>query len=476
MKRALSGVSEPLNPNALPYAVPHSALPGAVWPAVPSDAASRLLALQLQFEQSQWWPPEVIKARQFEQLQQVLAHAQRTVPFYGPRLAAAGFDPRVALNRELWSRIPIMTRRDVQSGREALTSRAIPPAHGTVREVTTSGSTGRAITILATEVYGIVWQAITLREHFWHRRDLSAKLAVIRSGAADGADYPEGLALPSWGPPTDLAYRTGPGAILNTSCDIADQAEWLARQDPDYLLTTATRALELARHCRRTGVALSRLRQVRTYGEALADDLRGQCRETWGVPVVDMYSSQEIGYMALQCPLHEHYHVQSENLLMEILDEQGHPCRENEIGRIVVSTLHNFATPLIRYEIGDYAEAGGACPCGRGLPVLKRIMGRVRNMLRMPGGRARWPNFMLAKGHKDLPIAQIQIVQTALDALELRAVPERPFSAQEQARLLEYIRDWAGPQFNVRVRVVDAIPRGPGGKFEEFMSLIEDDA
>src|SRR3990172_13194957 len=141
MKRALSGVSEPLNPNALPYAVPHSALPGAAWPALPSDAASRLLALQLQFEQSQWWPPEVIEARQFQQLQQVLAHAQQTVPFYGPRLAAAGFDPRTPLDRELWSRIPVKTRRDVQLNKEALTSRAIPHEHGTVREVTTSGST-----------------------------------------------------------------------------------------------------------------------------------------------------------------------------------------------------------------------------------------------------------------------------------------------------------------------------------------------
>jgi phenylacetate-CoA ligase len=282
--------------------------------------------------------------------------------------------------------------------------------------------------------------------------------------------------VPGWGPSTDLAYRSGPCAILHTSSTTAEQAEWLVRQDPDYLLTTATRALELARLFRRTGLKLNRLREVRTYGEALADDLRAQCRETWDVQVVDMYSSAEVGYMALQCPLHEHYHVQSENVLLEVLDEQGRPCREGETGRVVVSALHNFATPLIRYEVGDYAEAGGACPCGRGLPVLKRILGRVRNMLRMPDGNTRWPNFMLAKVHGDLPLAQIQIVQTALDALELRAVPEQRFSAQDEARLLEYIRDWAGPQFKVSVRIVAAIPRSQSGKFEEFMSLIEGNA
>ena len=458
--------------SALPYAIPRSALPGVVWPAVPDDAASRMLALQFQLEQSQWWPSEVIEARQFEQLQGVLAHAQRTVPFYGPRLAAAGFGPGVTLDRDLWSRLPVMTRRDVQLNRDALRSQSPPPGHGAVREITTSGSTGRAVTLLGTEVYSIIWQAITLREHFWHRRDLSARLATIRSQISGSAEYPRGLVEPGWGPSTDLAYGSGPCAILHTSSSTAEQAEWLVRQDPDYLLTTATRALELARLFRRAGLKLNRLREVRTYGEALADDLRAQCRETWGVGVTDMYSSAEVGYMALQCPLHEHYHVQSENVLLEIVDELGRACREGETGRVVISTLHNFATPLIRYEIGDYAEAGGACSCGRGLPVLKRILGRVRNMLRMPDGNTRWPNFMLAKAHKDLPVAQIQIVQTALDTLELRAVPEQPLSAREEARLLEYIQDWAGPAFKVGLRIVESIPRGPGGKFEEFMSLI----
>ena len=53
---------------------------------------------------------------------------------------------------------------------------------------------------------------------------------------------------------------------------------------------------------------------------------------------------------------------------------------------MVITDLHNFAMPLIRYEIGDYAEAGDLCPCGRGLPVITRIVGRVHNMLTLPSG------------------------------------------------------------------------------------------
>lgn len=457
------------NLSSLPFALPNSGLPGVAWPAVPDDAASRMLALQLQLDQSQWWSAAMIEKRQFEQLHGVLAHAQRNVPFHGPRLDAAGFDPRVPLDHDQWSRIPVMTRRDAQLNRDLLAGRSLPPGHGPAREITTSGSIGRAITLLGTAVTSMMWQAITLREHFWHRRDLAARLAVIRSRSGGEADYPAGRIDPGWGPSTDVAYRTGECAILNTSSTTAEQAEWLARQDPDYLLTTATRARELA-HLFRRGPGLRRLREVRTYGETLADDLRGQCRDTWGVPVVDMYSAEEVGYIALQCPDHEHYHVQCENVLVEILDDRGRPCRAGEIGRVVISALHNFATPIIRYEIGDYAEVGGVCPCGRGLPVIARIMGRVRNMLRMPDGNTRWPNFMLAKTHRDLPIAQIQIVQTALDSLELRAVPEMPLSEQERKQLIDYVRDWAGPEFKVGLRVVDTIPRGAGGKFEEFLS------
>src|SRR6185295_14515719 len=99
----------------------------------------------------------------------------------------------------------------------------------------------------------------------------------------------------------------------------------------------------------------------------------------WGVGVVDVYSSEECGQIALQCPEHEQYHVQSESVLVEVLDDEGRPCAPGTIGRVVLTTLQNFAMPLIRYDIGDFAEPGPACPCGRALPVLTRIVGRVRN-------------------------------------------------------------------------------------------------
>jgi phenylacetate-coenzyme A ligase PaaK-like adenylate-forming protein len=96
----------------------------------------------------------------------------------------------------------------------------------------------------------------------------------------------------------------------------------------------------------------------------------------WDVPLTDLYAADEAGCIALQCPDHEHYHVQSESVLVEVLDVEGRACAPGAVGRVVVTTLQNFAMPLVRYDIGDVAEAGDPCPCGRGLPVLRRIARR----------------------------------------------------------------------------------------------------
>ena len=457
--------------SALPHAVPKSAMPGMVWPALPDPPASRLLALQLQLEQSQWWPPEVIEARQFEQLKQLIVHAQRTVPFYASRLGGLGSGP--TFDRARWMQIPVLTRQDVQLNKESLLSRAVPPQHGAVGEASSSGSTGRPITVYATDYVTLLWQAFTLREHFWHRRDLAGKLCAIRHQPDGGAMPPGGDRLTGWGPSTDIAYRSGPCSMLNIKASIREQADWLVREDPDYLLTYPTSVFELLRFFREHGLSLPRLRELRTFSEATPADLRNVAREVWGVRVVDMYSAREVGYIALQCPDHEHYHAQSENLMVEILNESGARCGPGEIGRVVVTTLHNFAMPLIRYDIGDYAEVGAPCPCGRGLPVLKRILGRVRNMLTLPNGERHWPSLHADVIHKVAPILQQQVVQVGLNALEIRLVVARPLTREEGTALAEHTCASLRHRFSIAFLYFKDIPRGPTGKFEEFVSELD---
>src|SRR5690606_29109428 len=119
-----------------------------------------------------------------------------------------------------------------------------------------------------------------------------------------------------------------------------------------------------------------RLKSVLTQSELASRHLRERLRAIWGASLTDTYSASEVGVMALQCPHSGQYHVQSEVALVEVIDAAGRPCAPGEMGRVVVTPLHNFAQPLFRYDIGDLAEVGEACACGRGLPTLARIIGR----------------------------------------------------------------------------------------------------
>lgn len=220
-------------------------------------------------------------------------------------------------------------------------------------------------------------------------------------------------------------------------------------------------------------MSLPTLRQLRTFGEILDGETRRLCHEAWGIAVSDAYSAVEVGYIALQCSQHDHYHVQSEDVLVEILDEKrGGPCKPGELGRVVITTLHNFAMPLVRYDIGDYAEPGEPCACGRGLPVIRRIVGRVRNMLVTAEGKRFWVGLGSGTIPGIGPIRQYQFVQTALDHVEARLVVGAPLTPEQESRVRERVLHQLPAGFTVTLAYRDTIARGLTGKFEDFLCEI----
>jgi phenylacetate-CoA ligase len=217
----------------------------------------------------------------------------------------------------------------------------------------------------------------------------------------------------------------------------------------------------LARHCLDLGIAFPGLRGVRTFGETLHDDLRQLVREAWGVTLTDAYSSEEVGMLAVQCPGTEHYHVMSESALVEVLRPDGTPCGPGETGRVVVTPLHNYAMPLLRYDLGDSAEIGGPCPCGRHLPVLTRVLGKRHQAMLMPDGTRR---FVLSGARAASGVAavrRVQVAQLALDLVELRLEVFRPLTADGMKRQI-------GQHLRVTVVYRDSLAGGANGKFEVF--------
>lgn len=450
-----------------------SAIPGMEWPAVPDARAARLLALLWQFEQSEHWPAGELLDHQLRQLSLILDHAQRHVPFYRERLGNAGWSAGQILTLERLRRIPPLTRRDLQDGVVSLRSAVVPKQLGDVQESRSSGSTGQPVLVLRSALDGLLWQANTLRDHQWHGRDLSLKLAAIRAVAAGAADPPLGAMAAGWGPASEALYTTGPAAVLTLAAHIEDQAAWIKKQAPGYLLTYPSNLAALLDHFAETTEALPGLRAVMTVGETVNPWLRQQCRAVLGVDIEDVYSSQELGYIALQCPVSGQYHVMAEGVLVEVLDADDRPCGRGETGRLVISSLHNQVMPLIRYEIGDYATVGQPCICGRTLPTLERIAGRERNMLRLPGGGRRWPIIGPLPYRDVAPVRRFQMIQHSLEELEVRLVTDRAVSATEESQLARMITESLGHPFRIRFSCFEkALPQPASGKFEDFICAI----
>ena len=430
------------------------------------------LAVLQQLEANQWRGPEEIRQHQFRQLNRLLRHVAATVPFYRQRLHAAGLTGERAVGPEDWLCMPLLTREDIQKVGDGLMSSEIPPSHGKVSKSSTSGSTGMPVTVFTTRVNQTFWEILTLREHLWHGRDLTASMAVIRR-IPKGATYPAGLTQAHWSPSVSAVFPSGPIHALEIDASVAQQAEWLTRVNPAYLRSYPTNLLALARYCQDHGIELPNLKQCLSFGELLHPEVREACREVWGVEVADAYSSQEIGYMSLQAPGHEHQLVQAEFALVEVVDREGKPCKPGEVGRVVVTSLHNFAMPLLRYEIGDFAEVGGPCPTGRGLPVLTRILGRERNMLVDREGNEYWPAFGVKAMTKIAPLRQFQLAQVSPEKVEARLVPLRPLSEAEQAQLAMHLSERLPGGVAVELKVMEEIPRSAGGKYEDFVNEVK---
>ncbi len=445
----------------------HSANPELVFPAFTdtADGAAQVLALERQLDQTQWWPAERIRQQQARQLARLVAHARAHVPFYAGRLEDADHD---ILDARWWRALPPLTRTEVRRNADQLASRG--PAHGGVRRIFTSGSTGVPLEVRQSDAWFIMLLALKLRFYRWYGYDFRGTMVEIR--ALREASGVRERVHPAWEWPYGALYRTGPWIELDVFAPVDEQIAALERHAPHYLLTMANNLRALARGFRRAGTRLPTLQWIRTFGERLDPDLRAECREIFGAGVIDLYGAVECGYAAIQCPRHEHYHVQSEFNVVEILDDAGRPCRPGEIGRIVVTPLQNFAMPLLRYETGDLAEPGEPCACGRGLPVLRRIVGRENDALVLPSGERRFATFASRVLGPISAVEQFQIVQKTTDLVIVRLVLERALTDAEQQQIRSGVSRQVGPDFAVELEVVPGIPPTPGGKRREFVSEV----
>jgi phenylacetate-CoA ligase len=377
--------------------------------------------------------------------------------------------------------LPILSKKDVQDHAALLRAETLPTGEVFTKETRSSGSTGKPTIVqrCATTDAVLVYQK--QREYRWFRVDPAGHLAYIRFAyhftPNAAGEFPKDGEVVTWKawPQIGEHFTTGPHCTFNITSPIAHQLEFLRKLKPDYLMSLAE-SLEHLALAAGDAPPCDNIKGLVSISEQMTSSMRRKIERSFGAPVRQNYGLNEIGLVAAECEAGR-MHVHSEHCWVEIVNADGGAVRAGEIGRLLVSSLNNFAMPLFRYDTGDLAMAAdGPCACGRTLPSFSNIVGRYSRIAFLPEGTLPLVG-ALREGLETAPasllsgISLFQIHQRRDRSFELRLVSERPLTKM----LLEYIaRIWsaaqAGEKCSLRVVRTESLLRAQGGKFQAFTS------
>jgi len=450
------------------------------WPRLPAEAVNPVWLLYRELDRTQWLKPAELDQLQLSQVRLVLAHCARQVPYYQRLFAAAGVVPEQVQSLADFRRIPPLTRDLYHANFADLTARELPPGTTKTGSTFTSGTNGVPVQVHQTTDVEQWWLACCLRDLEWCNIHPGGRLAAIRMIAASREKterLKDGVSTPHWHPYLHQFLETGPVFAMDVHQEPRRLLQWLRGVRPDYLLGMPTNLDHLAGLIVEEGVRVPGLRVIQAITEAMSEDVQHRIEAAFGVPVKNLYSSTEAGYMASNCPQGHGWHVHAENVLLEILDDQDRPCRPGQTGRVVLTTLHNFLAPFIRYEILDEATlAPNRCPCGRGLPLLTRIDGRRHPLLHLPDGRRKIISRLYLLLRAVGGFHQFQLVQRAVDHVIIRVVPDQTWKSDHADRMRQLVQEHLEAPIRVDVVTQERLELPPSGKLRIAIIEIEDAA
>ncbi len=422
-------------------------------------------------DQTQWAPRSHVESYQKGLLTRLLKHAYEQVPFYRDRLKCL-FPDHGEIDLSRWREVPILARFDAAANSAAMRSPPLPDYYGPVREAKTSGSTTAPLQFASNGLNNVAANAAMTRLAHWWKIDTRRPLATIRIYAAGTApQYPDGRVGKGW----SNADQDSAGYDLDMFTPIEQQIEWLLRVKAPYLMTLPSNAQALAFALTPDQARSLALEAVIAISETVLPRAREIIADRLGARLIAAYSCQEIGVIATQCPDTANYHVASEMTLTEVLRDDGTEAGPGEVGQVVVTGLYNYAMPFIRYAVGDVATVGPEfCVCARTLPVIAQVEGRTRHAFVFKDGTRIWPRiWFLREVREFVPSRELQLVQIDREKIEIRYVPDNNAGRQPDPHGLgEYVKSKFHPTAEAVLVPMDAIPRGSGGKFEPFISMV----
>lgn len=412
-----------------------------------------LLQYLEEIQRTQWLSPEELSALQLRKLRAILEHASRTTPYYQRLFRDARFEPGGLSALDDLRALPLLDRDILTDAWESLrpTSPDLPAT-----ERSTGGSTGRPVRFLVDQHEMTTRSAHIYRNLRWFGWELGDRIAYVWGSDIDTREHR------GWvGRTRDrLAGVLWLDAFGMHERELDEQLDRIGRFDPAVVIGYPSSLHLLARRAIESSIP-RRLRGIETSAETLMPEVRNDLQRAFGCHVLDRYGCREAGVIAHECPAGR-MHVNAESVLMEVVS-----------GEVVVTTLNNFAMPLVRYRVEDHAELSTErCPCGRGLPLVREVKGRLSDIIRAPSGRLIHGEFFTHLFYGARGVRRFQITQTEPLRLEIRLIADQRFDESACRAIERAIHEHADPHFAVVWIPVFEIPTAPSGKFRFTISSV----
>lgn len=416
--------------------------------------------------EQQWLPYNRLMALQSARLQRLIAHAYANVPYYREVMNERGLYPGDIRSKADLERLPILTKEIIRARLADLRATGGVDRPHLTRENHTGGSTGTPLTFYQDEAYR-TWAMMDLDRDF--------EMCGYRHGDPIaflwGSDYDNRPRRTLLGKLKDwLANTMWLDAFDAVEEDYVTYAHALAAFRPTLLVGYVSSLVVLARVIRAYHLPRIRIGSIQSSAETLTPPQRDLLEETFQCRVFDRYGCREVANIAHECDAHRGLHALEDNNLVEVV-VNGRPAVAGENGELVVTNLHNYAMPFIRYANGDMAiPSDERCPCSRGFPLLKAVTGRRADIIRTPSGRILHGEFFTHLFYKTEGVSEFQVAQRTLTRLEISIVPEPTFDRASLEFLETMIHEHGDSAFEVTFNLTDSITRSSSGKFRFTLS------
>jgi len=414
-----------------------------------------------EYEQSQWLPPEQIAALQWQKLQNLIRHCWEQVPYYRERWQPLGINaPGDIASPADYARLPALQKPEIRANFEKLIARDQRDA---LLYKTTGGSTGEPLRFGYTrESYerriSIMW-----RGYGWSGAHLGQRTAYL------------------WGTPVgaqkrkDRLYHAAFNRLMLNAFDMTEPrmsayVDAIDRYKPETIVAYVSPLVRLAEWMLAHGRRIHRPHRILGAAESLHAHQRKILEQAFDCPAYNTYGCREFMLIAAECEHRRGLHVNADHLCVElglpVSGVEGAGPRD-----VIVTDLHNYGMPLLRYANGDLATHGdGSCTCGRGLPVLASVDGRKLDALLTPDGRYIPGEYIVYCFLGACGIKRYQVVQKHIDRFEILLVRDDGFDGSAIDLVRSELIKLVGESVALDFHYVDDIPLTPSGKLRVTIS------